>query len=813
MTTNLDPPQHGIAEQNKSTPIKALRKSCHFCRSRKIRCSGETICSACTERSIECSYKVGGPKGRPKRLSPSNTVPSSKRPREASANELSTPTNNPIQDTHACTDSMARSTFPTFEGPSAGKDDRQPLLEISIASNLQAMFGRLIDSQVEAPSHPSDHILDGFRKHLPGGGAQPTIDDHMLETSISYEDLFFILAQECIEMLALRFGELGCHQLESERSRYFAKSLSHDTSTTMFDLPPQVGDHSSVAGDGFEYSTMEINKPLLEYNNHSITQMVEIWFSQHPFPFIFSKTLLLRDIRHNTHNELLLAAILADVQYGQETQDAHTKGEILFTWASARLRELSQKRIDLTTIQAVVLFGWRSLCLSQSRRAICYFIWASYAIQTISTPQLGLNTINGIDVGEIESECRLNTQWLVFSVILWATMQVDSPDCEPAPDSAPTAFPVADETASASLKLDRTSYNFSALQNQERMFRELWLLSHVSATVSHIHALYPRSEPIETDEVGSACWPSHTLRQLRRLSSQPQDISLLCRRVVHVLLGAVQLVETHAEHSHSQALTLSASHMMLIIHFLVPSPMSSSTIAGRTNKIFAAGGIDQLVSDFCYSTSTLLKTLAILNDRDQNGAGRNRAVMSQRHPSSIVGIFALALDACGRGLNWLFSIGQIGSEMEQKCVRDKRLELAGLASELYAFSDCYLLSAVRLRIIKKQLEIAMRQFADLPFDFPITIGGLMTAGSASSKATGGSGTPYTDPIDSNDKMVSFAGDFSMLDSLESKNLAMFFGNGFSFSSDTCDADGMAFNLGAQGDQGIPILLDEEASSL
>ena len=81
----------------------------------------------------------------------------------------------------------------------------------------------------------------------------------------------------------------------------------------------------------------------------------------------------------------------------------------------------------------------------------------------------------------------------------------------------------------------------------------------------------------------------------------------------------------------------------------------------------------------------------------------------------------------------------------------------------------------------------------------------MTAGSASSKATGGLGTPYTDPMDLNDEMVSFAGDFSMLDSLESKYLAMFFGN--------CDADGMAFDLGAQGAQGIPILLDEEASSL
>lgn len=100
---------------------------------------------------------------------------------------------------------MARPPFSTFKGPCIGKDDQQPILEISIASTLPAIFGRLLNSKVEPLRNPSDHILDEFKKNLPGGEARPTIDDPMLETSISYEDLLFILAQECIEMLALRF--------------------------------------------------------------------------------------------------------------------------------------------------------------------------------------------------------------------------------------------------------------------------------------------------------------------------------------------------------------------------------------------------------------------------------------------------------------------------------------------------------------------------------------------------------------------------------------------------------------------------------
>ncbi|KAF2135747.1 uncharacterized protein K452DRAFT_362971 [Aplosporella prunicola CBS 121167] len=43
---------------------KSLRRSCNFCRTRKIRCSGQRICDACRERGIDCTYDFEFPRRR-----------------------------------------------------------------------------------------------------------------------------------------------------------------------------------------------------------------------------------------------------------------------------------------------------------------------------------------------------------------------------------------------------------------------------------------------------------------------------------------------------------------------------------------------------------------------------------------------------------------------------------------------------------------------------------------------------------------------------------------------------------------------------
>ncbi|KAG9238213.1 hypothetical protein BJ875DRAFT_513972 [Amylocarpus encephaloides] len=744
----------------------------------------QSICSACRERNIECSYRVGGPKGRPRGPSRASTEDTSIK------SGVSTPSTDSLQWRGG---SPVKNAY--LDGSNPDVPDR------SVATNLQSMFNRLMGDRSESTTHHSNLVLDNFNKQIPRagrpakcGGSPQSPMPTSIGKPISYEGLFFILAQELIEMIALRFGDLGCHQLEAGRSRYFVKSFMADTVECMFDRVESFPstDKGNSPPSGFGQPLTPGSTPLQEYNGHLTVQMLEIWFSQHPLSFIFPKTLLLRDIRHDTHDEILLAAILADVQYAQDNEESRNKGSKLFRWAAAKLREVSQNNIRLSTIQAVILLGWRSLCSGNARRAMCYFVWAGYAIHSLPTPPLGVNTINGIDVGEIERESLCNAHWLIFSVNLWAMMQMDAPGCEMPPSSAPSSFPPVDESASASFKLDRTSYNFSTLQNQERMFRELWLLSHVAATTSHIYALYPRSLPQE-DISDPGCWQQSTLEQLRRLSSPTTDISMLCTRVRRVLLDSVQLVETHVQHSHSQALALSASHTM-IIHFLVPSPASSTngnSYAGSMSRVFAAGGIDQLIVDFCYSATSLLKVFSVLDNADREGAHSDRVVMSQR-PSSIYDIFALALDACGRGMNSIYLLGQNGSELERKCVRDRTGELYRLATELHAFSkELNLVSTTRLKTVKKQLKNAITQFGSLHM-------GLSSSyGSTSTSSCGSMGIP--------DSAITtgFDGDFFGLDHLSDTSSTRmgggFYGYGLPvLTDDAYSADGgLGYFLDAQ----------------
>ena len=543
------------------------------------------------------------------------------------------------------------------------------------------MFNRLFMDQQGGGTDAFDDAITAFNHRNPTdqNNSKDSVDPS--GCTMTYEGVFFVLAQELVELLALRFGDLGCHQLEVSRSRYLVRCLTYDNTTSMFD------------------AVAECASPLLEYDNHRIVQMIEVWFSQHPLSFTISKTLLLRSLRNNTHDEILLAVIIADVKCAQEDEQARIEGEEMFKWASSRLRDRSKESIALSMVQALILLGWHELCTSRARRAMCYIGWAGCVIPDLQPPKLGVTQINGIDVAAVELETTCNVHWLVFAVTLWAMMQLDSPVSKL---DAPTRFPPVDESASAVFKLDMMSDNLSTLPNQARMFRELWPLSHIASTTAHIYALYPQKQ--DTDESSQhSCWQSRTLRQLRHLSGLGQDISVLCDKIRHVLMNALELVETHVEDSLSQALVLSAYHTM-VIHFLFPRLEDGSGSPAVTNT---------LIDDFCASAEALLQVLSVLNQTPENG----RVVMGLR-PSSIADVFALGLDACGRAMNCLYSRCRTGSETAKRGLSERSVDLLKLATELHAFSKhSKLLQTTRSRTVKKQLKYAIRSFEILSLEY------------------------------------------------------------------------------------------------
>ena len=661
----------GVADGARPKPMPTMRKSCHFCRSRKIRCSGQSICGACRERNIDCSYEREGAKGRPKgsmlKGSRHNSVDN-------------TPTGGAIPKTVAA--STQSWSEPTAMYSMSGSTP-EPSVDTSIAAELQAMFQRLFLAPEQQHS-PDGTPMQAFN------GRRPSQDPALQSRapSMTYESLYFGLAQELVEFLAGRFGSLGCHHLDARQEPYLVACLDHDQSTTMFDASP------------------EGPSPLLEYDNHRIGQVVEVWFAHHPLAFIVSKTLLLRSLRNNAHDSILLAVILADAKCAQEHEQARAEGEQLFRWAGARLCSRAKDSVDLSLLQAMILLGWHELCTARARRAMCYFGWAGHVLPNLPPPKLGLNQINGIDVGEVALEASCNVHWLLFAITLWALMQTDSPIAELLP-SAPTNFPPVDETASAVFRLDMMSDNLSTLPTQARMFRELWPLCHVASTTAHIYALYPRRPDVD-GPAQPACWQFRTLWQLRHLSDPRQDLSVLCAKVRHVLLHALELIEAHVDNHLSQALVLSVYHTM-IVHFLFPR-LEANGLTGSSAT--AVPITDPLLADFTAAATALRNVMTMLHQPADTGT-----VVISKRPSSIADIFALGLDACGKALNALCARAAIAPAAEAQRLRVRGPDLLQLAQELHAVSQhTSILPTARARTCKKQLKYAVRSLEALQLD-------------------------------------------------------------------------------------------------
>ncbi|MCJ1377501.1 hypothetical protein MMC17_000596 [Xylographa soralifera] len=548
-------------------------------------------------------------------------------------------------------------------------------VERSIAAELQRIFNKIFVNHEKDATHPIDNAFITFANKNENDNDVPKNPASPAYCTMSYEGLFFVIAQEFVELVALRFGDLGCDYLEASQSRYMITCLTHDKTNSMFD------------------SVMDPGTPFIGYNNPQTVQTIEVWFSSHPLSFILSKTILLRSLRNNTCDKILLAVILADVNCAQEDEQARSGGQEMFRWVQYHLHVRSIEDATLPNVQALVILGWHELCASRARRAVCYLGLAGCLINELPQQEVDLNLVNGVDVGEVQLEMICNVHWLVFSITLWALMQIDSHVSELLPATAPTSFPPVDESASALFKLDKASDNLSTLPNQARMFRELWPLSHIASTAAHIYALYPRKPNIEeTSQLSS--WQDRTLHQLRHLSSVGQDISLLCTKIRHVLINAIELIQTHVENRLSQALVLSAYHTM-IIHLLFPRLDNGSEVVPLSNR---------LIGDILASAQALLKIFSVV-DRP---ADSSRVVMGFR-PSSIADVFALGLDACGRAFDRVYDCCIKGSEAEKRAISERAGDLLELATALHSFSKHpKLLPSTRATKVKKKLKYVMR---------------------------------------------------------------------------------------------------------
>ncbi|KAF8466131.1 hypothetical protein BDZ91DRAFT_816559 [Kalaharituber pfeilii] len=632
---------------------RAMRRSCQFCRSRKIRCSGQDKCDACRERNIDCIYGREASKGRPRR-------PKSK------SGEPGTP------GTPSST-----STSGTF--------------------SQNALKGALQQPAVEPPSGESGAGPDSPPP------ASPPVPPEFKCAVMSYEAILSLLTQELVEMLSVKYGRLSCHHLGDTAATFYIKSLASDTTPAMIQEP-----------------AAPMRNPIQDFDLHRTLQMIEIWFSVHPLSTIVSKTLLLRQYRSNTHDEMLLSLIIADALYIGDGKVANTQGEAFFNYAISLLHTQPVRKCSLSTAQALTLLGWHELCLAKARRATCFLGYACRIVSKLMTraaqvPTTGLSRINGIDAGEVEVELMKNIYWIVLAITLWSFMQFDQPFGDLLPSPLSMGFPPVEQSNSIVYKLDLVSGNISTFQRQARMIRELWALSHITSTVGHVYSLFPRNVRTAVDLPSSLCWQARPLQQLRLLSNPRQDITILCGRIREILAEATKQVSPQRVSSPASRATVLSAYHTLIIHLLFPRLDPSTTGLPKGSFMDDPPLTGDILDTFSDAAKALIEISTGFSS-DECMVGSDKVLYSTGSSADpgcgmTANMFVLGLDACARTLE-VFSghLRSSPSPSERAMLMARKLEFAMLTKELHNITKIERLNiARRIRLVKKHFKMVRVQ--------------------------------------------------------------------------------------------------------
>lgn len=691
----------------------ALRRSCTFCRARKIRCSGGHICTACRKRNINCIYDLEARKGRPRRVS------QARRHWPSSSPETDPPGG----------DSRIEIPVKIMEEASQQKQEAAPppVQDQMLGEELEQMFDEYFIRKSGSRSNLFQNSIASFHRHMQQQQQQPLPSRNAVtqqknrRSILSYDGLLSFLAHEMVEILLLRFGYLGCECPDTGQQNFYITSLAADTAPTMFDLPRRV------------------SNPIDALGKHRVMQLVDVWFFMHPLSPLVSKTLLLSGITDGTVDESLLAVSLADAcevfcefstgvvptsggDAGDDSDDGRDDGDndndehdpqTLAQFAAAQLKYRPlplPEATTLTTAQALILLGWRELSRGHARRGTCY---VGYTCRIVARQhqqwvkgggQKNSMKLNGVDIAEVEKEILQNIYWLCLSSTTWSFMQIDQPFSLLVPDEFPD-FPSLDETKLAVLRLDRASGNISTLPSQIQTMRWLWPLSHITSTVAHIYTLYLNA-PTEDRKIQAAPWHTRHIHQLHHLLRSRFDSSTLSLEIRDILLQAIQVVEREVTTPSSQSFLLTAYHA-IIVHMLFSSPEWRSSPSPTAPSTMHA---------ICESTTALLDISERFVTVLPTGL-----VPTQRTFS--VNTLVLAFDACSRALvhicrEWeqqgMDGLNNSSSNNNTGLIREK---LVGLSERLRKACKADVVSqyASVMRIVKKrvkQVHLAFQSLGD-----------------------------------------------------------------------------------------------------
>ncbi|KAM0212810.1 hypothetical protein ACHAQD_009672 [Fusarium lateritium] len=400
----------------------------------------------------------------------------------------------------------------------------------SLAASLEQMFHDKFSQSIFAES----------------GRTQPQLNS----SQVLCANLLPTIAFDLVTAVGQRYSDLGCSQPNDPSNQLISIGLSNDSTTAMFD---NVASYCS---------------PLSNLSHRHRNQLVDVWFSAHPLTFLISKTLLLREIREDTCDEILIAVMLADASFVIGERSAVVRGHELLQWAKTQLQMRPYCRSSeyndavysgvptrvykgVTTAQTLVLLAWNALSSQEFRRAVCYIQVAIKLVAEIKDAMAkevsppNSSRINGVDVLDIEKELVSNLWWTTFSLDLWSSIQIGATS-----DITPSTFsfdslPVT-ETCSVSIQLDLVSENFNTLQKQKSNIREMWPVAYVVNTAAYLVSYEP-DRTVSKHGVG------------------------ICKEAIRLLNGtSTKDSDLHVASDDASRQLLVAFHQTMIVQFLFP---------------------------------------------------------------------------------------------------------------------------------------------------------------------------------------------------------------------------------------------------
>lgn len=640
-----------------------LRRSCAFCRARKIKCSNETICEACRRQGADCIYDFEPP--RPKARGSIDATRSGSDSISLRHSDLS-----PVLGRQRSnTGSSVR------DSPITGQLTDEPFLSDDVENVATVLERSFFENFAGKASTGSSHR----RQQTPDG-----MVTQYGQSPAKLSSLLSLLTHDLVGLSANQFGSLGCHHVEDGNAAFFLSGMESDETPIMFDnMPPST------------------TNPVTEYGQRQQTQLIDVWFSSHPLSFLVSKTLLLRELRDGTHDEILLAIMLAEANFTIGGEAATTRGRTLMQYAQTQLRSRPLQTTQnsgvvtdsgtvvysgistrifsgISTVQALMLLGWNAMTESHFRRAVTYIqlagrLSSDLKEQVISTDGMQLSSrINGIDVYDVEKELIDYLYWTTYSLTLWVYVQTGRGYfASPSPSVQSSIFIPATEDSSAAMQLDLVSENVNTLQKQKLAIREMWPLAHVAISVAHVCGFHPQQQGMASTNVMQRCADTH-----RFLTETTQELNKKGNNVA------------------STAFVLTTCHT-LAIQLLFPA-LNNQEVARP-----------DIVERLCYSLEEVLQVFGVMSIQPKDPMN-----MAPSLQSTLPSVFGMTLDTCSRALRAIRGRPQasgITSDFPSAQLYSQTLQ--SMSSRMYLMSKSdFLDQSSSLRNTRKQLKSSMRKF-------------------------------------------------------------------------------------------------------